>query len=175
MKKGNIDLETIITGCCNGDRDCQKMLFDRFYGKMLGICYRYADNYEDARDITQEGFIKVFSRINDFDNRGSFEGWMRRIIVNMAIDRFRKKKHQIFSIDKYEGFELKEDEDDAPLESFFSNISAQTIIDEIAKLSPAYRTVFNLYVMEDYSHQEIADELGISVGTSKSNLAKARM
>jgi len=172
MKKGKADLQIIIEGCQKGDRQCQKSVFEIFYGKMLGVCYRYASDADEAKDMAQEGFILAFQKIEDFAGTGSFEGWLRRIVVNKSIDIIRRKKLKTFSIDAYEGYDLEEEKEED--ESIYSGIKKEIIFEAIQKLSPAYRTVFNLYIIEGYSHKEIADELNISVGTSKSNLAKAR-
>lgn len=144
---------------------------------MKGVCLRYAANEDAAEDFLQEGFIKVFEKIADFNMQGSFEGWVRRIMVNNAIDQIRRVKHQLISIDQHEmqigdADNNMEEMDD---EQYYLDITPQQILVAMQELSPAYRTVFNLYVMENYSHQEIADQLGISIGTSKSNLSKARM
>jgi RNA polymerase sigma-70 factor (ECF subfamily) len=146
-----------------------------FYGKMMSICRRYTRNEDQAKDILQDAFIKVFSKVAKFNFEGSFEGWVRRIVVNTAIDFTRKAKNDYLlmnenqSIEDFENdlLEIEEEEFNIPL-------NVGDVINGMNKLSNAYRTVFNLYVFENYSHQEIADALGISVGTSKSNLAKAR-
>lgn len=146
-----------------------------FYGKMMSICRRYTRNEDQAKDILQDAFIKVFSKVSKFNFEGSFEGWVRRIVVNTAIDFTRKAKNDYLlmnenqSIEDFENdlLEIEEEEFNIPL-------NVGDVINGMNKLSNAYRTVFNLYVFENYSHQEIADALGISVGTSKSNLAKAR-
>ncbi len=169
--------EDYVEGCIKGDRKCQEMIFRLLYGKMKGVCLRYAANEDAAEDFLQEGFIKVFEKIADFNMQGSFEGWVRRIMVNNAIDQIRRVKHQLISIDQHEmqigdADNNMEEMDD---EQYYLDITPQQILVAMQELSPAYRTVFNLYVMENYSHQEIADQLGISIGTSKSNLSKARM
>lgn len=173
MKKGTPDLQHIIDGCKRGDEGCQKWVFDKFYGKLLGACLRYARNYEEAKDFAQEGLIKAYEKIGDYSGKGSFEGWLKRIVINGAIDKLRKKKPSVFSIDKFEGYDL-EDEDEQDDEGLYKGIDQKKILAAIQDLPPAYQTVFNLYVLENMTHKEIAEELEISVGTSKSNLAKAR-
>lgn len=173
MKKGKADLQHIIDGCKKGDRHCQKLIFEMMYGKMLGVCYRYAENNDEAQDMVQEGFIIAFSKIGNYSGQGSFEGWVRRIIINKSIDIIRKKKKNFFSIDAYDNYDL-EAEDDADV-SIYQGIEKEVIFKAIQQLSPAYQTVFNLYVLDGYTHQQIAEELNISEGTSKSNLAKARL
>lgn len=170
------EYQLLIAGCLEGNRASQQQVYERFYGKMMGLCLRYAKNAEEAKDILQEGFIKVFANIGKYDNKGSFEGWIRRIVVNTAIDHFRKEKYQFVNVDDDYMDHLQEKgslgDDDEPVGPI---IETKRVLEEVQKLSPAYRTVFNLYVLEGLSHKEISDSLGISVGTSKSNLAKAKM
>jgi RNA polymerase sigma factor (sigma-70 family) len=135
---------------------------------MFGICLRYAGNYDDAQDILQDGFVKVFEKIDQFGFKGAFEGWIRRIMVNTALERFRTN-YQIININD----NLKE-VDHEHRSDFSSDIDARELIRFIQELSPKYRTVFNLYAIEGYSHKEIGEMLGISEGTSKSNLSRAR-
>lgn len=147
-----------------------------YYGKMLGVCLRYISDRDSAEEVLQEGFIKIFDKLDAFDYKGSFEGWMKRIMANTAIDSIRKHKKDPMLTDNDEDFKLgaadpmidQEDEE-------FVAIKAEMALDAIQQLSPAYRAVFNLYVVEEYTHKEIAEILGISEGTSKSNLAKAKM
>jgi RNA polymerase sigma-70 factor (ECF subfamily) len=169
-------LKAIIDGCLQNNRRSQEELFKLFYGKMLSVCMRYTNDKDNAQEILQEGFIKIFEKLGAFDYKGSFEGWIRRIIANTAIDSIRKSKKDPYLSDKDEDFKLgAEDlmEEREKLESI--DLKAEVAMEAIQKLSPAYRAVFNLYVLEDYSHKEIGEILGISEGTSKSNLAKARM
>lgn len=143
---------------------------------MLGVCLRYIRDRDSAEEVIQEGFIKIFDKLEAFDYKGSFEGWMRRIIANTAIDTIRKQKRDPFLTDKDEDFKLGAID---PIiereETEFVGIKAELALEAINKLSPAYRAVFNLYVIEEYTHKEIAEILGISEGTSKSNLAKAKL
>lgn len=141
---------------------------------------RYTRDQDQARDVLQEGFVKVFQNLEKYTGVGSFEGWVRRIMVNMSIDRFRKLKHDFILLGENQDIENwnehaeedKDEEDDN--DDYIYDITPEQIVEAMQQLSPAYRTVFNLYVFEDYSHQEIAEALGINVGTSKSNFAKAR-
>lgn len=171
-------LNDLINGCIRHDRKCQEGIYEMFYGKMMAVCLRYTKNRDQAKDILQDGFIKVFKNIGKFNFEGSFEGWVRRIMVNTAIDFFRRKQaSQLYvnenqSLDTFEGDFEEEDEGEDRYASL--NIEVGDIVEAMQQLSPAYRTVFNLYVFEDFTHKEIAEELDISVGTSKSNLAKAR-
>jgi RNA polymerase sigma-70 factor (ECF subfamily) len=136
---------------------------------------RYASDRDEAEDILQSGFIKVFKGIENYKGDGSFEGWIKRIVVNTAIDNYRRKKVRPVVTDSElvdrSGEELADEEED---ESVYNQVPVQDVMDAIQQLSPAYQTVFNLYVMEGYNHNEIAEMLEISVGTSKSNLSKAR-
>lgn len=145
------------------------------YGKMLAVCMRYSTDNDGAQEVLQEGFIKVFENIKGYDNKGSFEGWVRRIIVNGAIDAIRKRRKDTVSSDNDTDFKYIPEEEDYKEDWDITTLKAEYALEAIQKLSPAYQTVFNLYVMEDYSHKEIAELLGISEGTSKSNLAKAKM
>lgn len=166
----------LIAGCIRQDRTCQEALYKRFYGKMMGVCLRYAKDRDEASDMLQEGFIKVFTSIRNFASKGSFEGWVRRIVVNTAVDHLRKNKHGymiVSTVYAREG-DIPDPAEEIEDENLMNNLSEEEILHAISQLSPAYRTVFNLYVMEDLPHKEIADQLGISEGTSKSNLAKAR-
>jgi RNA polymerase sigma-70 factor (ECF subfamily) len=169
-------LTAIIEGCLRNERRSQEQLFKHFYGKMLSVCMRYVADRDTAQEVLQEGFIKVFEKIATFEFSGSFEGWLRRIIVNTALDYIRKNKRQNWvqetEINTKEDYtnpmEEKESED-------YFDLKANLALDSIQQLSPAYRTVFNMFVMENYSHKEISSILGISEGTSKSNLAKAKI
>ncbi len=169
-------LKMLITGCAQNHRKSQERIYKLFYGKMMAVCRRYTKNDDQAKDILQDGFIKVFKNIEKFNFDGSFEGWVRRIVVNTAIDFTRKAKNDYLLMNENQSIEdvensLLDDGDDEPYELPFS---VGDVIKGMESLSNAYRTVFNLYVFENYTHQEIADALGINIGTSKSNLAKAR-
>lgn len=148
-----------------------------FYGKMKAVCMRYTRDGDQAMDIVQEGFLKVFNNLDKYSGVGTLEGWIRRIMVNLAIDRFRKLKNDFVLLGEnqsLEDWEEEVDEENDATDDEIYDITPEQIVDAMQQLSPAYRTVFNLYVYEDYTHQDIAEALGISVGTSKSNYAKAR-
>ena len=164
----NQSLEKIISGCQRNEVKAQKELFDLFGEKMFGICLRYAGCSEDAKDILQDGFLKVYEKIQQFKNKGSFEGWMRRIFVNTALEKYRGQ-YKIINIQ-----DNRIDFDDQSYEDISSIVSAKELVKIIGELSVKYRTVFNLYAIEGYSHKEIAEMLNISEGTSKSNLSRAR-
>jgi RNA polymerase sigma-70 factor (ECF subfamily) len=166
----------IVEGCIANNRKCQEQLFKLFYGKMLSVCIRYIPDRDSAQEVLQEGFIKVFDKIGAFDHKGSLEGWIRRIVVNTAIDHIRKSKKDPFRTDQDDDFKLGTSDPMVEMEELqLLELKAELAMKAIQQLSPAYRTVFSLYVLEDYSHKEIAEKLGISEGTSKSNLAKAKM
>lgn len=158
----------LIQGCIGGDRQFQELLYKKFSPKMYGVCLRYAGNTEDANDIMQEGFIKIFKNLNKFRNEGSFEGWVRRIFVNTSIEHFRKKV-KLYNVTEVQENTIEDNELDA-----LDLLAAKDIINIVNELSPGYKTVFNLHVIEGYSHKEIADLLGITEGTSKSQLARAK-
>ena len=168
--------EAVISGCINGDRRSQQRAYELFYGKMLAVCLRYTKNHDQAKDILQDGFIKMFNKVGDYNGEGSFEGWVRRIMVNTAIDHFRRSKHSYLLLGEDRSMEEFEDlAEEAPDKEDLMGFRPADIINAMQKLSPAYRTVLNLFVFEDMTHVQIAERLGINVGTSKSNLAKAKM
>ncbi len=169
--KENVD--KLVKACIKGDKKSQQMLYETFYGKMLAVCLRYANDTNEAQDILHDGFIKVFINLKKFKNKGSLEGWIRRIIVNNAIDHVRNKK--IFFIDETEHNISETLEDEDLLQDIETiKIKAEVIIKLIQKLTPAYQTVFNMYVIDEYTHKEIAEILNINIGTSKSNYFKAK-
>ena len=160
--------EQIREGCLKNDRRYQQILYNMFSAKMFGVCLRYANEDNSAQDLLQEGFVKVFMNIDKFRGEGSGEGWVRRIFVNTAIEHYRKQVNMYALHDSemkhYEFYE----------ESALDVLNHADVLKMIQKLSDGYRTVFNLYVIEGYSHKEISDMMGISEGTSKSQLARAR-
>lgn len=169
----------LIEGCLKGERKAQQRVYELFYGKMLAVCLRYTKNTDQAKDILQDGFIKVFGSMDKFNQAGSFEGWIRRIMVNTAIDHFRRTKNSYLllgedrSIEDFEDHDLEDDLADEEQADEW-DLKPADIINAMQKLTPAYRTVFNLYVFEELTHKEIAEMLGINIGTSKSNFAKAK-
>ncbi len=164
-----MDLEKIIKDCKKNRPEAQRKLYDHFSGKMFGVCLQYAKDYTEAEDILQDGFIKVFTKISQFDFKGSFEGWVRRIMVNCALERFRKQ-NMLYSVSDIQDYDYKFSCDDV-----LGEISGRELLNLVQELSPQYKIVFNLYAIEGYSHQEIGEKLNISVGTSKSNLSRARV
>jgi len=168
------ELKNIVVGCVNNQRKEQQILYKMFYGKMLAICLRYTKNMDQAKDILQDSYIKVFSKIGQYNHNGSLEGWIRRIVVNTAIDYFRKSKKDFILLGSDE---LLANMAETPIEedeNVMYDFSPDDIIEAMHKLSNAYRVVFNLYVYENLQHKEIAKKLGISEGTSKSNYSKAK-
>ncbi|MFM6924151.1 MAG: RNA polymerase sigma factor [Ferruginibacter sp.] len=169
------ELTRYIRGCALNERESQKKIYNSFYGYAMAICDCYAANEEDAVEILNDGFLKIFKEIHRFkpaysNEMNSFKGWLRKIMVCTAIDHFRKNvKHKMVGELNVSSVMVYTTEE-SPLEK----ISYDEIIRSIQNLSPAYRTVLNLFIIEGFSHEEIADQLGIAVGTSKSNLAKAR-
>lgn len=160
----------IIAGCVNGDTKCQRILYESMYRKMLGVCLRYASGIDDAKDMLHDGFIKVFEKLKDFRYEGSIEGYIRKIIVNTAIDQLRQHPKLV----EYEQHDEGEyDVDMTELQA--DGLKVERIIGLIQSLSPAYKAVFNLYVIENYTHKEISKKMGISENTSKTNLFKAKL
>jgi RNA polymerase sigma-70 factor (ECF subfamily) len=170
------NLKQIVEGCLKGERRSQERLFTMFYGKMMAVSMRYIGDRDSAQEVLQVSFLKVFDKLEHFDFSGSLEGWMRRIVSNTAIDHLRKAKKNPFLSDQDNDFKSMA-EDPMQVQELLAHtqLKAELAQAAITKLSPAYRTVFNLYVIEERSHKEIAELLGISEGTSKSNLAKAKM
>jgi RNA polymerase sigma factor (sigma-70 family) len=165
----NITESDLISGCIEGNRRMQEELYNRFSPRMYAVCLRYAANAEEAQDILQEGFIKIFKKLDSFRGEGSFEGWIRRIFVNTAIEHFRRKRYLTPVTEK------EENTIEGKYTSALDDLAAKDIMALVQELSPGYRTVFNMYVVEGYSHKEIADMLGISEGTSKSQLSRAKV
>jgi RNA polymerase sigma factor (sigma-70 family) len=158
----------LIQGSIKGDRKVQELLYHRFAPKMYAVCLRYSGNTDDAQDLLQEGFIKVFKNLGKFRGEGSFEGWIRRIFVNTSIEYFRKKVNMLTVTGTHEV--TIEDKEWTVLDS----LAEKDIFAMIQQLSPGYRSVFNLHVVEGYSHKDIGEMLGINEGTSKSQLARAK-
>lgn len=166
MKNG-LSEETIIKGCVKHDPDCQQGLYEKFSAKMYGICLRYSKDRHVAEDLLQEGFINVYRNIQSFRFEGSFEGWMRRVFVNVSLEHHRRLVHMYPITELIGGRQTDPD--------VIAQMAEEELLEMLQKLSPGYRTVFNLYAVEGYTHKEIAGKLGISEGTSKSQLARARV
>ncbi|NNC94454.1 MAG: RNA polymerase sigma factor [Chitinophagales bacterium] len=164
-----MNMNDIIQGCIEQNRLSQKKLYESYYGKMLAVCMRYASNREEAREIMNVGFFKVFNTIAKYKPKiGNLDGWIYRIMINSAIDHYRKEARHKHHATLEHAAPVSKTVD------VLDTLSAKEILELIQKLPPGYRTVFNLYVMDGFSHKEISAKLGIAEGTSKSNLAKAR-
>jgi len=161
--------EAILQGCLHNHPVAQRELYNRFSPKMLAVCYRFAHNREDAEDMLQESFIKVFSQIHTFQNKGAFEGWIRRIIVHTCINHLKKNKRFNESVDIINASAIQVREESIP-----SIVQAKQIVECIRLLPIGYRTVLNLYAIEGYSHKEIADMLDIEESTSRSQYTRAK-
>jgi RNA polymerase sigma factor (sigma-70 family) len=161
--------EAILKGCLQNDAASQRELYHRYSPKMLSVCYRFAQNREDAEDMLQEGFIKVFSQIHTFENRGAFEGWIRRIVVHTCINILKKNKRFNESVDIIHATAVQVREESVP-----SIIQAKQVVECIRMLPIGYRTVLNLYAIEGYSHREIAMALDIEESTSRSQYTRAK-
>ncbi|CAM3470530.1 RNA polymerase sigma factor [Elizabethkingia occulta] len=164
------ELIEIIEQCQKNDRKAQELLYRRYSNVLFSICLRYSGNYENAQDVFQEGFILIFKKITQYSFSGSFEGWIKRVIVNLNLEKHRQKEIWLTEIE--ENMPLIDEEDNDPDD--FQNVNYQDLIKYVQNLPTQYRQVFNLYVFEEYTHNEIAESLKISPGTSKSNLSRAR-
>ena len=161
--------EAILQGCLRNESIAQKELYNRYSPKMLAVCYRFGHNREDAEDMLQEGFIKVFSQIHTFRNQGAFEGWVRRIIVHTCINNLKKNKKFNESVDLIHATTLQVREETVP-----SIVQAKQVVECIRLLPLGYRTVLNLYAIEGYSHKEISVMLEIEESTSRSQYTRAK-
>lgn len=170
------DLHEIVEGCINNDPKCQKALYEGYYGYALKVVFRYIYRYDKATDVTNDGFVKVFRNFSRFECKNHAElekilmGWMRKILVNTAIDELRKN-HLTPEIGELSDYAWQQADNSQKADQ---KILYKELIDHVRRLPPSYRAVFNMYVIDGFSHQEIADRLGVSVGTCKSNLSKAR-
>ncbi|HEX7584366.1 MAG TPA: sigma-70 family RNA polymerase sigma factor [Prolixibacteraceae bacterium] len=162
------DFKPIISECIAGNPKAQAKLYQQFAPKMFGVCLRYSKDAPEAEDNLQEGFMKVFANLKSFRNDGSLEGWIRRIMINISLEKIRKK-HLMYPVDDVSIYDSVNFSDDV-----IAKISADDLMKLIQELPPRYQMVFNLYVIEGMSHQEIAKEMSITEGTSKSNLSRAR-
>ncbi len=169
-----MDENDIIKGCLKNNRESQKALYDYYYNKMLGVCLRYSKDSIEAKEILHESFFKVFANLKNFKAPESFEAWIKKIMVNAAIDYLHKNKQNLivstFNANKTPVNTLDEISD----EELILNIDKKEILKAVQELTPAYRKVFNLYLIEGYSHKQIAEMLDISEDTSESNLSKAK-
>jgi len=161
-------LHKVVRACQDNDPGAQHELYNMFKSKMFGVCLRYSGNYEDAQDILQEGFLKVFEKISQFGFKGAFEGWIRKIMVNTALEKYRLHYRQVSATEHIAEIEYEQENE------IMADIDMHALVKMIQELSPRYRVVFNLFALEGYSHKEISEMLQITEGTSKSNLSRAR-
>jgi len=169
LLRGDMDDASLVSECINGNIRAQRELFDKYARKMMTVCLRYATNTEQAEDILQDGFVKVSLKLTDFKGDGSLEGWIRRIMVNTALDQIRKNKKSLgdTSIDDV-GYKLENDD------FIVQHLIAEDLMKLVLSMPEGYKIVFNLFAVEGYSHQEIAEKLSISENTSKSQYSRAR-
>lgn len=162
------DFKPVISECIAGNQKAQAKLYQHFAPKMFGVCLRYAKDSTEAEDSLQEGFIRVFNNLKNFRHDGSLEGWVRRIMINVSLEKLRRQ-HLLYPVEDVSIYDTPNFSDD-----IIAKISADDLLKLVQELPPRYRLVFNLYVIEGMTHQEIAAEMAITEGTSKSNLARAR-
>ncbi len=162
--------KALIRGCQDGDLTAFDRLYTRYSSAMYGLCLRYARDPEEAQDLLQEGFIKVYEKIKQYSGEGSFEGWMRRLFVNLALDQYKSKKREMERMQTYAEEGGADTDDPSP----WPDVTEKELIDLIQQLPEGYRMVFNLFAVEGFSHRDIAQQLGISENTSKTQFFKAR-
>lgn len=161
-------IDSLLEGCKQGERKAQESLYKTLASRMMAVCMRYAKDSYEAEDMLQMGFVKVFTKVAEFRSEGSFEGWIRRIMVNTAIETYRKNLRSMSVVDIDEVY-------DQPQTTFnMDQLETKDLMTLVQQLSSGYRMVFNMYVIEGYSHREISETLGISEGASKSQLSRAR-
>jgi len=163
-----VSLEKLINNCKKGNRKAQEELYRKYSGVLFGMCLKYSRNKTEAEDNLHDSFMTIYSKIGQFTNKGSFEGWMKRITINTVLQKFRKEQHlNVVSENLGEEVDIEDD--------FIEDIKLSTLLGYIQELPNKYRITFNLYVLDGYTHKEISALLGTSTGTSKSNLARAKM
>ncbi|UWX55044.1 sigma-70 family RNA polymerase sigma factor [Maribacter litopenaei] len=160
-------LEELVHRCKNGERNAQELLYRQYASVLYGICLKYSRNKTEAEDNLHDSFMTIFEKIGQYKSKGSFEGWIKRITVNTVLQKYRRNE--------YLSVVNENTPEEVTLESSYTDIGLQSLLGYIQELPNKYRTTFNLYVLDGYSHKEISQLLGTSVGTSKSNLARARM
>ena len=162
-----MDLKKLINDCKNNNRKAQEQLYRLYSGKLFAVCLKYSRNYAEAQDNLQDGFLIIFQKIGQYAFKGSFDGWLKRVMINNVLQQYRQQTFlSLVNEDIAEDYEIELDDDD---------ISLDYLLKIIQELPDRYRLVFNLYVIDGYSHAEIAEMLNINIGTSKSNLARGRM
>ncbi|MGK0139138.1 MAG: RNA polymerase sigma-70 factor (ECF subfamily) [Algoriphagus sp.] len=168
-KKRKIDLEEILDGCLKNRGSAQKALYERFYGFSKSIAMRYASGSDEVEEMMNDGFLKIFSKMELYDRSQSFEAWFKTVMVRTSIDYYRKNHSRVAMVDIDDIHYLSYDD------HLLERLSAEEILDLMQHLPPAYKTVFSLFIVDGYSHAEIGEMLGINEGTSRSNLSKARV
>lgn len=169
-KDDDRSLKRLLKACIKGDREAQKTLYESLSPKMFPVCLRYMSSREEAEDVLQEGFVTLFSKLDSYSGKGSFEGWARKIFVNTALMQLRKNDVLKESEDLEGAWDISSQDP-----TIIQNIGYQELLELIESLPPGFRTVFNMYVIEGYSHKEIGEALGISENTSRSQLQRARV
>lgn len=168
LKIYRVKEDELIKGCRGRDRNAQRQLYDMYSSRMYGLCYRYIKDSMEAEDVLVTAFMKVFEKIEQFKNEGSFEGWIRRIVVNESLTYLRRNRSM------YLETELEQADREPNFDNLSDHLEAEDLLNMIQELPTGYRIVFNLYAIDGYSHKEIAAQLGISENTSKSQLSRAR-
>ena len=164
-----MDEKQLLKDCLDGNVHAQKRLYDLYARKMFGVCLRYASDYSMAEDFLQEGFIRVFMKLESYKFKGSFEGWVRRIMINTSLEILRKNDVLRYSVELNPSHEMSNDQEQVP-----EQIDGSVLMKHIQEMPPGFRAVFNLFAVEDLPHKEIGKMLNISEGTSKSQYARAR-
>ncbi len=164
----NLSIEDMISGCKEGNRVAQKAMYDYFASKMLGVCMRYAKDRAEAEDMLQESFIKIFQNLHTYRGEGNFEGWVRRVVVFNAINLYKHRVRHFKEDLDVRDYDAKYDDD------VVSKISVKEILAFVQQMPDGYRLIFNLYAVEGFTHKEISEQLGIAIGTSKSQYSRAR-
>ena len=167
-----MDNSQLIIACKKNDRSAQKELYERYAPLMMTVCLRYSGDEETAHDLLHDGFIQIFAQIGSYSGKGSFEGWLRRIFVNLALENYRKEKKKELFLEEYKHTQMDEADTDETLD--IEGIPRDEILKMIQGLPHGYQTVFNLTVFEDMSHKEIAQQLGISEASSRSQFSRAK-
>ncbi|MFT5214319.1 MAG: RNA polymerase sigma factor (sigma-70 family) [Polaribacter sp.] len=166
-----MDLEILIRKCCRQNLKAQSEIYGLFADKLFKVCLKYSKNHQDAQDTLQDSFLMIFKDMKKFKNKGSFEGWLKRVTINVALQKFRSKS--VLKLSDHVDYKILEKPEDINIDE--SKIDLNLILSLVRKLPERYQLVFNLQVLDGYSHKEIAKLLNISIGTSKSNLSRARV
>ncbi len=174
-EKNEVDDVQLARACANGDSRAQAYLYEHYSRQMMALCLRYAKDQDEAADLFQDGFIKVFRKIDRYNGKGPLGAWIRRTIVNNALDHIRKLKREQRNVSLFEvEYKMDHDTEIQPMEEDSPVLTADKLTELIAKMPTGYRTVFNLYAVEEYTHKEIAEQLGITESTSKTQYRKAK-